>query len=146
MLLASFALVMALGTARRQLLPRDFRSYACILSGYTIAIVSIANIDAPMQVFSDSVNRVAAIVVGIAAVAVTNAFLATAESSRTLISKLRAATKDVSALALEAIDQRRPPEPETCIDLAARLMPLRGEITFATPEKPNGSARGQRRP
>ena len=142
MLLASFALAMAFQTALGSIF-RDFRSYACILAGYTIAIISVANIDAPTQVFAASVNRVAAIVVGIAAVAVTNAFLATAESSRSLIAKLRTATHDVSTLALETIDRRRPPEPETCIDLAARLMPLRGEITFATPEKPNGRARAK---
>ena len=142
MLLASFAVIMAFQTALGTLL-RDFRSYACILAGYTIAIISIANIDTPSEAFSASVNRVAAIVVGIAAVGLTNAFMATAESSRSLISKLRAATKEINALALEAIDRRRAPDPATCIDLSARLMPLRSEISFATPEKPNGHARAK---
>ena len=142
MLLASFAVVMAIETALGSIL-RDFRSYACILAGYTIAIVSISNINSPDQVFSASINRVAAIAVGIAAIAITNAFLATAESSRSLISKLRAATVDVAALALKAIDERRPPDAATCIDLAARLMPLRSEISFASPEKPNGRNRAK---
>ena len=142
MLLASFAVVMAIETALGSIL-RDFRSYACILAGYTIAIVSIANIDAPAQVFSASINRVAAIVVGIAAIAIANSFLATAESSRSLISKLRQATKDVGALALEAIDERRAPDAATCIDLSARLMPLRSEISYATPERPNGRTRAK---
>ena len=142
MLLASFALVMGVQTALGSIF-RDFRSYACILAGYTIAIVSIANIDAPTGVFAAAVNRVAAIVVGIAAVAITNAFLATAESSRSLISKLRAGTKDISALALQTIDRRAPPDAATCIDLSARLAPLRSEISFATPEKPNGRARAR---
>ena len=142
MLLASFAVVMAIETALGTIL-RDFRSYACILAGYTIAIVSISNINAPEQVFSAAINRVAAIAVGVAAIGITNAFLATAESSRSLISKLRAATKDVTVLALKAVDERRPPDAATCIDLSARLMPLRSEISFASPEKANGRARAR---
>lgn len=142
MLLASFAVVMAIETALGSIL-RDFRSYACILAGYTIAIVSISNIDAPDQVFSASINRVAAIVVGIAAIALANSFLATAESSRSLISKLRDATKDIAALALKTLDERRPPDAVTCIDLSARLMPLRSEISFASPEKLNGRNRAK---
>ncbi len=142
MLLASFAVVMAIETAFGSIL-RDFRSYACILAGYTIAIVSISNINSPDQVFSASINRVAAVVVGIVAIAVTNAFLATAESSRSLISKLREATVDIAALALKAIDERRPPDASTCIDLSARLMPLRSEISFAAPEKSNGRNRAK---
>ena len=142
MLLASFAVVMAIQTALGSIL-RDFRSYACILAGYTIAIISISNIDAPDMVFSASVNRVAAIVVGIAAVAITNSVLATTESSVSLMTKLRGATKDLTALALQTIDCRRPPDAATCIDLSARLMPLRSEISFAAPEKPNGRVRAK---
>ena len=142
MLLASFAVIMAMQTALGSIF-RDFRSYACILAGYTIAIISIANIDAPDLAFSSAVNRVAAIVVGIAAIAITNAVLATAESSMSLISKLRGATKDIIALTVATMEQRRPPDATTCIDLSASLMPLRSEIVFATPEKPNGRARAR---
>ncbi len=142
MLLASFAVIMAVQTALGSLL-RDFRSYACILGGYTIAIISIQDIDAPLAVFSSAVNRVAAIVVGIAAIAITNALFAGPEASRSLISKLRGATKDTLAMALLAIDQRRPPSASDCIAMSARLMPLRGEISFATPEKAGGRARAK---
>ncbi len=142
MLLASFAVVMAIQTALGSVL-RDFRSYACILAGYTIAIVSIQNIDAPNAVFSASINRAAAILVGIAAIALTNSLLATAESSRSLISKLRDSTKEIVAMALEAMDERRSPDPSTCVDMSAKLMPLRGQISYATPEKPNGRARAK---
>ena len=140
MLLASFAVIMALQTALGSLL-RDFRSYACILAGYTIAIVSVQNIDTPDAVFGDSVDRVAAILVGVAAIALTNSVMATAEASRSLMSKLRAATKDIAAMAREALDERRSPDPSACIDMSARLMPLRSEISFATPERANGRAR-----
>ena len=110
MLLASFAVIMALQTALGSIL-RDFRSYACILGGYTIAIISIQNIDAPMSAFSSSVNRVAAIVVGIAAIALTNALLAGPEASQSLISKLRGATKDSLAMALRSTSAAHPVPP-----------------------------------
>ena len=142
MLLASFAVVMAIQTALGSVL-RDFRSYASILAGYTIAIISVQNIDTPDLAFSASVNRVAAIAIGVAAVALTNTVLATAESSQSLIAKLRQATKDVIALAGVTLDRRCPPDAAACIDLSARLMPLRSEISFATPEKPNGRARAK---
>ncbi len=140
MLLASFAVVMAAQTALGSVL-RDFRSYACILAGYTIAIISVTDIDAPTAVFTSAINRVAAIVLGIAATALTNMVLRTPESSRALIDKLRDTTGDVVALALATLERRRQPDASTCVDLSARLMPLRGEITFATPEKSNGRAR-----
>ncbi len=111
------------------------------MAGYTIAIISVANIDTPADVFYTAVNRVAAIALGIAAIALTNMVLRTPEASRPLIAKLRVATADVVALALDALDRRCQPDASTCVDLSARLMPLRGEITFATPEKPNGRAR-----
>lgn len=142
MLLASFAFIMALQTALGTLL-RDFRSYACVLAGYTIAIISIQNIDAPQAVFMSALDRMAAIVVGIAAVAVTNSVLATAESSVALATKLREATSSLLVLAGRAMDERCAPDAATCIELSARLMPLRSEITFATPEKPNGRARAE---
>lgn len=142
MLLASFAIFMALQTAIGTVL-RDFRSYACILAGYTVAIIAIANIDTPGEAFTSAVNRVAAIAVGVAAIGVTNAVLATAESSRSLISKLRSETMEIVDMAFEALDKRRPPTPTECIDVSARLMPLRSEISFATPEKPNGRIRAE---
>ena len=142
MLLASFAVVMAVQTALGTIF-RDFRSYACILAGYTIAIISIANINSPDQAFSASVNRVAAIVVGIAAIAVANMVLATTESSMSLTTKLRAAVKDMIAMAIDAIDRRTVPDAASCVDLSARLMPLRSSISFIAPEQVNGRARAK---
>ena len=142
MLLASFTVVMALQTALGTVL-RDFRSYACILAGYTVAIVSISNIDTPMDTFASAVNRVAAIVVGILSIAAVNAVLTNADSSHSLTAKLRDAVREVIALAVATLDARRQPEAATCIALAAKLMPLRSEISFAAPEKTNGRARAR---
>src|SRR5882757_11137749 len=45
------------------------RAYSGILSGYTVALVAVTQIDSPQNIFSAGVNRGAAIVVGIAALA-----------------------------------------------------------------------------
>jgi uncharacterized membrane protein YccC len=140
MLVAGFAAWVGLLTAIATLL-RDFRAYGCVLAGYTVAIVSIMNIDAPDGTFDVAINRVAAILVGVAAITLANVLLAAEEASQSLAAKLRAATVDVIKMARLAIDDRRRPAPEACIDMAARLMPLRSEISFATPEKPNAFAR-----
>ncbi len=142
MLLAAFAVIMAGQTALGSVL-RDFRSYACILGGYTIAIISVSDIDAPNAVFAASLNRVAAIVVGIAAIAITNAVLANAEASRSLTTKLREEIRNIVAMALAAIDRREPPSASACIAMSVRLMPLRSDISFATPEKPRGRVRAK---
>jgi uncharacterized membrane protein YccC len=142
MLLACFAIFMALQTALGTLL-RDFRAYGCILAGYTVAIVAIANIDTPLAAFDSAINRVAAIVLGIVVIALTNTILATAESTRSLSSKLRLATRDLRDLMQRAIDERARPNALTCVEMSARLMPLRSEISFASPELPNGRARAK---
>jgi hypothetical protein len=45
------------------------RAYGAVLSGYTVALVAVTQIDSPQNIFSAGVNRGAAIVVGIAALA-----------------------------------------------------------------------------
>ena len=45
------------------------RAYAAVLSGYSVGIVAIQQIDAPGQVFQSGMERGAAIAVGIAAIA-----------------------------------------------------------------------------
>jgi len=44
---------------------RGFRAYAAVLSGYTVGIITIVNIDTPQKVFATMTDRVAAITIGI---------------------------------------------------------------------------------
>jgi uncharacterized membrane protein YccC len=140
MLIASFAVWLGFLTAIATLL-RDFRAYGCVLAGFTVALISITNIDAPNATFDAAVNRVAAILVGVAAIALANILLADEAASRSLATKLRLATVDVVKMARSTLNTRHRPPPESCIDMAARLMPLRSEISFASPEKQNSRAR-----
>ncbi|HEY9348316.1 MAG TPA: FUSC family protein, partial [Inquilinus sp.] len=66
------------------------RAYAAVLSGYTVAIVAIEQLDTPQLVFETAVARGAAIVVGIAVVAVVNDLLATPDSHPRLAAQLAA--------------------------------------------------------
>src|ERR1700680_630768 len=140
MLIAVFSVYMACLVALATLL-RDFRAYGCILAGYTVALISIADVDAPTATFTAMLDRVAVILLAVLVLAFVSAILATAESERSLQSKLRLATKDIVAMA--ALDQRVPPDPSQCVAMSARLMPLRSEIGFATPELLDGWARAK---
>jgi uncharacterized membrane protein YccC len=52
------------------------RAYAAVLSGYTVALIAIQQLDTPQHVFESGVARGAAIAVGIVALAVVNDLLA----------------------------------------------------------------------
>ena len=140
MILAAFTVWMGLCTAVATIL-RDFRAYGTVLAGYSVAIVAIANIDTPDAAFMVAVDRVAAILVGVAAIAAVNALLLGADASKSLLFKLRAATVDVVIMAVHTLEERKQPDAWACIAIASRLMPLRSEISFATPELPGGRRR-----
>src|SRR6202163_489803 len=67
------------------------RAYSGILSGYTVALVAVTQIDSPQNIFSAGVNRGAAIVVGIAALALISELFAAPNVHTGLSGKLIAA-------------------------------------------------------
>src|SRR5258708_17354998 len=67
------------------------RAYSGILSGYTVALVAVTQIDSPQNIFSAGVNRGAAIVVGIAAIALISDVFAAPNVHAGLSGKLMAA-------------------------------------------------------
>src|ERR1700737_3847013 len=142
MLITVFSVYMACLVAIATLL-RDFRAYGCILAGYTVALISIADVDAPTATFTGMLDRVAVILLAVLVLAFVSAIFATAESARSLQSKLRLATKDIVAMAFATVDRRTPPDPSQCVAMSARLMPLRSEIGFATPELLDGWSRAK---
>src|SRR5258706_3502788 len=109
MLIAIFSVFMACLVALATLL-RDFRAYGCILAGYTVALISIADVDAPTATFTAMLDRVAVILLAVLVLAFVSAILVTAESARSLQSNLRLATKGIVAMALATLDQRVPPD------------------------------------
>src|SRR6202795_1170456 len=126
MLIAVFSVYMACLVALATLL-RDFRAYGCILAGYTVALISIADVDAPTATFTGMLDRVAVILLAVLVLAFVSAIVATAESSRSLQSKLRLATKDIVAMALATLDRRKPPDPSQCVAMSGGRVQFRSE-------------------
>src|ERR1700682_3840501 len=75
------------------------RAYGAVLSGYTVAQVAVTQIDSPQNIFSAGVNQGAAIVVGIAALALVNDVFAAPNVYAGLAGKLSAAHRRGRALA-----------------------------------------------
>ena len=78
MLIAVFSVYMACLVAAGTLL-RDFRAYGCILAGYTVALISIVDIDAPTAAFTTMLDRVVVILLVVFVLAFVSAVFATAE-------------------------------------------------------------------
>ena len=51
---------------------RGYQAYAAVLSGYTVAIIALVNIDTPQSVFTTMTDRMAAITIGILCVTLIN--------------------------------------------------------------------------
>ncbi|QNT78064.1 p-hydroxybenzoic acid efflux pump subunit AaeB [Entomobacter blattae] len=115
-------------------LERDFRSYGAILAGYTAIIISIAAIDQPQDVFELAVNRTAAIAVGIATVACINDFFGSPTAWKKLAEKLHLISQEVYSLADRAIEGHPLPNDKTIAELAARIIGLISDMSFARTE------------
>jgi uncharacterized membrane protein YccC len=74
------------------------RAYAAVLSGYTVALIAVQQIDTPDHTFETGVARGAAIAVGVAAIALVNDLLAAPDSFPQLASKLAALHRRVRAM------------------------------------------------
>jgi uncharacterized membrane protein YccC len=70
------------------------RAYGAVLSGYTVAQVAVTQIDTPQNIFSAGVNRGAAILVGVAALALVSDVFAAPNVHTGLSGKLTAAHQD----------------------------------------------------
>jgi uncharacterized membrane protein YccC len=92
------------------------RAYAAVLSGYTVAIVAIEQLDAPQNVFETGMARGAAIAVGIVAMAAVNDLLAAPDSDPQLAVQLAAIHGRLRSYAKTAI-QEEATDPTTAAEL-----------------------------
>ena len=116
------------------------RAYSGILSGYTVALVAVTQIDSPQNIFSAGVNRGAAIVVGIAAIALISDVFAAPNVHAGLSGKLIAAHRRVRAFAL-AILCAETADPIQSAKLLREITALHPDITALAAESSSGSAR-----
>jgi uncharacterized membrane protein YccC len=117
------------------------RAYSAVLSGYTVALVAVTQIDSPQNIFSAGINRGAAIVVGIAALALISELFAAPSVHAGLSRKLIAAHRRVRAFAL-AILRGETAAPIQSANLLREITVLRPNITALVAESSGGGARG----
>jgi len=139
LLLAAFAGWIGLCVYAAGLLDGN-HAYAAVLSGYSVGLIAIQQIDAPDQVFQSGMERGAAIAVGIAAIALVNDLLAAPDNYPQLASRL-------AALHLRIGDYAKAPlrdaaaGPTTAAGLLGDIAALRPEIASLAMESASGSIR-----
>jgi uncharacterized membrane protein YccC len=116
------------------------RAYSAVLSGYTVALVAMTQIDSPQNIFSAGVNRGAAIVVGIAALALISELFAAPNIHTGLSGQLIAAHRRVHAFAL-AILRGESANPIQSASLVREITALHPDITALVAESSGGRAR-----
>ncbi|MGL4961017.1 MAG: FUSC family protein [Inquilinus sp.] len=116
------------------------RAYAAVLSGYTVAIVAIEQLDTPHLVFETAVARGAAIVVGVAAVAVVNDLLATPDSHPWLAAQLAAIHRRVRDYA-KAVLRDEATDAATPAGLLRDIAALHPELASLATESATGPVR-----
>lgn len=102
LLLLSFTVWLGLCVFVAQYL-QDTRAYGAMLSGYTVAIIAVGQIDQPQGTFDAAVSRVAVIMLGIVVITFINDALASPSTWRALLPRLRAAWDGTRAYARETL-------------------------------------------
>jgi uncharacterized membrane protein YccC len=116
------------------------RAYAAVLSGYTVGLVAIQQIDTPNRVFDAGVQRGAAIAVGIAAVALVNDLLVAPDRHVGLAVQLANLHRRVREHA-KAVLRRDAGDPTASAELLREIAALRPEVTSLATESSSGPAR-----
>ncbi|MCJ2080120.1 FUSC family protein [Methylobacterium sp. J-090] len=119
---------------------QDTRAYGAMLSGYTVAIIAIAHIDAPQDVFGAAVDRVAAITIGIVAITFINDALASPSTWRALRTPLDGAIEATRAFARDTFATGDPGSERTGA-LIRRIAVMRGDASAIAGELDDGPNR-----
>jgi uncharacterized membrane protein YccC len=137
--LLAFAGWMALCVYAASLLDGN-RAYGAVLSGYTVAFVAVANIDAPQDVFLAGINRGAAIVIGIAALMLFNDALGAPDAFPGLLGRLVAAHGRIVAFAKNVLRDGQA-DPRDITSLLKTITEFRTDILTLPSESVAGQAR-----
>lgn len=116
------------------------RAYAAALSGYTIAIIAVQQIDNPQHVFESAMARGAAITVGVLAVAVVNDLLAAPDHHPQLTAQLEGLRRRIADYARRILNGEAMPA-MTAVGLLRDIVALRPEIASLAAELNSGPAR-----
>jgi uncharacterized membrane protein YccC len=116
------------------------RAYAAALSGYTVAIIAVQQIDDPQHIFESGMARGAAITVGILAVTFVNDLLAAPDGHPHLVAQLAALRRQVVGYAQRILRGEAVPAITTA-GLLRDVVALRPEIASLAAELNSGPVR-----
>jgi uncharacterized membrane protein YccC len=139
LLLAAFAGWIGLCVYAAGLLDGN-RAYAAVLSGYSVGLIAIQQIDAPDQVFQSGMERGAAIAVGVAAITLVNDLLAAPDNYPLLASRLASLHLRIRAYA-RALLRDAAADLTTAARLPGDIAALRPEIASLAMESASGPIR-----
>jgi uncharacterized membrane protein YccC len=119
---------------------RGFRAYAAVLSGYTVGIITVVNIDAPQNVFTTMTDRVAAITIGILCVTLINDLFGSPPVWPGLERRITQAWNDVRDYARDVLGGARD-DVERAGMLFAQIIGLRDEVDIVAHDMADGRHR-----
>ena len=121
--------------------PARLPVYGAAISGYTVAIIAIGGIDDPDGLLLASLNRTAAILLGIASVALINSLFGGVPALDGLISKLRTERDRVADFVIDAWEGRGIPDDLALTQRVANITGLETDANYAAAEQINGRQR-----
>jgi uncharacterized membrane protein YccC len=136
LILAAFAAWLGLCVYAAGLLD-GYRAYAAVLSGYTVALIAVQQIDTPQRAFESGFARGAAIAVGILSMMLVNNLLLAPERYPQVIAQLGAVRRRIRDYA-KAVIRDEVTDATATASLMRETVALRPEITSLATESSNG--------
>jgi uncharacterized membrane protein YccC len=139
LILAAFAVWLGICVFAAKLLD-GYRAYAAVLSGYTVGLIAVQQIDHPQHVFESGLARGAAIAVGILSIAMVNTLIFASDGQAGMLAKLTALHRRVREYA-SAPFRSEPGNSSAFLTLLRDIVALRPAIASVAMESSSGSVR-----
>jgi uncharacterized membrane protein YccC len=119
---------------------RGYQAYAAVLSGYTVAIIALVNIDTPQNVFTTMTDRMAAIAIGILCVTLINDVFGSPPVWRELDRRMSDIWRDVRSYARDVLSGNAK-DSERAGALLAQISGLRDQVDIIAHDMADGRQR-----
>src|SRR6516165_3856197 len=140
LILAAFAAWLGLCVYAAGLLD-GYRAYAAVLSGYTVGLIAVQQIDSPQRVFESGVSRGAAIAVGVLSITLVNNLLLAPDRYPRLMIQLAAMHRRIRDYA-KAVIRDEVTDATATASLMREIVAFHPEIASLATESSSGSLRG----
>jgi len=119
---------------------RGYQAYAAVLSGYTVAVIALVNIDTPQNVFTTMTDRMAAIAIGILCVTLINDVFGSPPVWSGLDRRIIDIWRDVRSYARDVLSGNEE-DPERAGALLAQVAGLRDQVDIVAHDMADGRHR-----